>query len=129
MEDKEPTSSQSVSKLIATTVRTFLKIITDILDLALLEAQLAIKSLIVLVGIMLFSVLLIAFTWFSLMGALVLWLIAMGLNNSFAFLLVGILNLLSFLPLLWTAKHQLQNLVFPATRKHMMGKVNLNKEP
>jgi hypothetical protein len=128
MEDKETTASQSISKLIANAVRTFLQIFTDIFNLALLEAQLAVKSLIVLVGLMLFSVLLIAFTWFGFMGALVLWFIALGLNSSYAFLLVGILNLLGFVAILFIAKLQWKNLRFQATRMHIIDKVGLNKE-
>jgi hypothetical protein len=89
------------------------------LRLAALETRLAGKSLVTMIGAGLMVAVLLVSAWLGLMGALVLWLIDLGLAASIALLLVVAANLIFALILYSLMRRQSRHLQFPATLRSL----------
>lgn len=87
----------------------------DHLQLAALEAQRAVLSLVWIAIYGAVIGMLVAATWLVVAGALVLWLIDYGLGASTALLLGAALNLLGALGFALLMRRKSQVLLFPAT--------------
>lgn len=87
----------------------------DHLQLAALEAQRAVLSLVWIAIYGTVIGMLVAATWLVVAGALVLWLIDYGLGASTALLLGAALNLLGALGFALLMRRKSQVLLFPAT--------------
>lgn len=106
--------------LIENTIKTFVKLVGDISSLASLEAQLAKKSLAIIIVLSIFAVFLTLAIWFGVQ-ALLLWVlfIYFSLQMWLALSILILFNaLLLFLAIVVIAKLKV-NLSFPVTRKHL----------
>ncbi|HRP76327.1 MAG TPA: phage holin family protein [Rhodocyclaceae bacterium] len=87
----------------------------DHLQLAALEAQRALLSLVWIAVFGTVAGMLVAATWLAAVGAMVLWLIESGLAASAALLLGAVLNLLGAFGFALLIRRKSQLLRFPAT--------------
>ena len=107
-------------------------LVHDQLTLAALETKLAGKSLVTMIaaGVMI-AVLLIS-AWLGLVGAVVLWLIGIGVVASIAMLLAVAANLVFAVILYDVIRRQSRHLQFPATLRSlrpMHGKLKHSEKP
>ena len=87
----------------------------DQLTLAALETKLAAKSLVTMIAAGAIVAVLLVSAWLGLVGAVVLWLISIGITASIAFLLAVAANLALALVLQSVIRRQSRHLQFPAT--------------
>jgi uncharacterized membrane protein YqjE len=87
----------------------------DQLELAALETQRAVQSLVTIAVVGLVAVLLIGATWIGMMAALVLGLIQLGLNAIIAVLLTVLVNAAGIAVCALIIKNRSRNLRYPAT--------------
>jgi hypothetical protein len=86
----------------------------DQLTLAALETRLAARSLVTMIAVGVMVAVLLVSAWLGLVGAVVLWLIGIGVMASIAMLLAVAANLLFALILYDVIRRQGRHLQFPA---------------
>jgi Putative Actinobacterial Holin-X, holin superfamily III len=91
----------------------------DQLQLVALEGKLAVQSLLLMVGAAIGIALLLVTAWLGLMGALVLWLIGIGLAPGVAMLALAALNLVAVLVPYLLIRRSSRRLGFPATLRSL----------
>lgn len=104
----------------------------DQLKLAALETKLAGKSLVNMIAAGVMVALLVVSAWLGLMGAAVLWLIAIGVMASIAMLLAVAANLMFALVLYFVIRGQIRYLQFPATLRSLRplrSKLQMSQKP
>ena len=89
------------------------------LTLAALETRLAGKSLVTMIAAGVMVAVLLVSAWLGLVGAVVLWLIGMGVTASIALLLAVVANLVFALILYNVIRRQGRHLQFPATLRSL----------
>jgi hypothetical protein len=91
----------------------------DELTLAALETRLAARSLVTMIAAGVMVALLLVSAWLGLAGAVVLWLISIGVTASIAMLLAVAGNLVFALILYDVIRRQSRHLQFPATLRSL----------
>jgi hypothetical protein len=108
---------------IENTYKNSLSIIKDIFELFKLEVKLAGRSLAIIVMLIVVTSLLLLATWFSLLGALVAWMVSFHLSVIQSFLIVSAINLfIAFLIGFYIARIS-KNLKLQETRKQLRKKL------
>ena len=91
----------------------------DRLELAALETKFAAQNLVDMIATGVMVAVLLVSAWLCLLGAMVLWLIHLGLMASVAMLLGVVVNLVLAAFLYRSILHQSQNLGWPATLRSL----------
>jgi len=91
----------------------------DQLALAALETKLAGRSLVTMIGTAVLIAALLISAWLGLMGAVVLWLVGVGVAATIAVLVAVSANLLLALLLYYVSRRLSRHLQFPATMRSL----------
>lgn len=97
----------------------YLKRITDLLHLAALEAQLAIKSLVVISMLTFLLSSIITVTWLSLLGLVFFYLTSIAFSSLAACSVVVGLNIIVLFLIFYFIYRLKENLFFPSTRHQL----------
>jgi hypothetical protein len=94
-------------------------LVYDELTLAALETRLAARSLVTMIAAGVMVAVLLVSAWLGLVGAVVLWLISIGVTASIAMLVAVVGNLVFALILYDVIRRQSRHLQFPATLRSL----------
>jgi hypothetical protein len=112
-------SSLTLKEIITNIIQASIKIITGVMHLTSLEANLARKSFIIIIALIFCLASLLTSTWLSLLVVLFIWLLSMHWSLLFSALIIMSLNVIIFTTLLLSILKIKENLLFHATRRQL----------
>jgi hypothetical protein len=95
------------------------RVVADLFRLFTLEVRRAGLSLAWMLALGVLAALLMATAWFSLMAALALWAVSLGLTWIGAMLALALVNLVTAAMVVFSCVGLSRNLLFPATRRQL----------
>jgi uncharacterized membrane protein YqjE len=114
-----PPASDGVIGGFASVFHSARRVVADLFRLFSLEVRRAGLTLVWMLALGVLAALLVVTAWFSLMAALALWAVALGLTWIGAMLAIALLNLVVAAGVVWTCMVVSRNLLFPATRRQL----------
>lgn len=120
--------NQSLYNIISTIVCVYIKLIREVVELVNLEAVLAKKSLIKIIGLCAVAVVILFSTWFSVLGLLLLFLVQLHFSWLMAISVIVALNVLLLFIVIIAIMQLKKNLTFPATRRQISIIHSANKD-
>lgn len=119
----------SLLMIITNLVGAYVKRLTDLTQLASLEAKLAVKSLIKIIILVYFLGFVFISTWLCLLLVLFLYLVSLQFSWISAAFIITSLNCIIFFIIIFSIFKLKKNIFFPATRRqigHVRGIINKN---
>jgi len=95
------------------------QVVADLLRLFSIEVRRAGLTLVWMLALGVLAALLVVTAWFSLMAALAVWAVALGLTWIGALLAIALLNLVTAAVVIFSCVGLSRNLLFPATRRQL----------
>lgn len=118
----------SLIPILVNLAQAYLKRLCDVIELASLEARLAVRTLFSLAILFFVACILVFSSWLCLLFLAFLYLVSLQYTPLFAASIITLMNVVLLLTCgiyIWNVK---RNLFFPATRKQLYGANNADKE-
>lgn len=119
MDVKEDITYPKLSDAISRLFKSTKAIITNMISLATLEFQLAVRSVLIIFSLIIITIILFTSAWLCLLAAFIIWLASLHVSWLLAILAAMCINLLLIPCILFIASRYGKNLQFSATRRQL----------